>query len=365
MEFVVQKRVGRDGSGEARRVGGVGDHNDDPGVVAGRCGRHKVRMMGGCLHVDGSLHRPFGEPSEDFDDPFAWAHGGELVRDGGGGAGFGLGVCSCAVVVCGRLCSVHHSCIVRCGAIGGALGGGGVGRGGRRFRRSLAMSNAGGLELGAVVAVAPLLCRPACHPDGVWHRMAGVPRAGVEVAYGGEQLFVLWASGVAQLLGGWARWGVVALGLGGRGGRSGRCELMEDDCLGRLVPVSGEVGGDAAGVAVIFPGALVSCLGVCVVCAGVGYGAILDRLGLRHRCTGLSRLCVVALGRGAMGRGAVGRVLSAPKESASSGGVCVWWRVSRPDRLGGLIWKQEPVQSVLFIIPPLLEMAMYVVEVEL
>ena len=86
----------------------------------------------------------------------------------------------------------------------------------------------------------------------------------------------------AQLLGGWARWGAVALGLGGRGGRSGRCELMEDDCLGRLVPVSGEVGGDAAGVAVIFPGALVSCLGVCVVCAGVGYGAILDRLGLRH-----------------------------------------------------------------------------------
>ena len=69
------------------------------------------------------------------------------------------------------------------------------------------------------------------------------------MAYAGEQLLMLWASGLAQLLSGRARGGVVALGLGGRGGRSGGFEFMADDFLGRLIGVVGEVGDGAQGVA--------------------------------------------------------------------------------------------------------------------
>ena len=51
------------------------------------------------------------------------------------------------------------------------------------------------------------------------------------------------ASGGVSLFGGRARGGVVAMGLGGRGRRSGRREFVADDGLGRLVGVVGEVGG--------------------------------------------------------------------------------------------------------------------------
>jgi hypothetical protein len=118
-----------------------------------------------------------------------------------------------------------------------------------------------------VVAVGPFSCHPARHLDGMRHRLARVPLVGVVAAHSSEQLLMLRASGVEQLLGGRARGGVVALGLGGRGGRSGRCELVADDCSGRRISVAGEVGDGAPGAAGTVAGALVSCLGVCVWCA--------------------------------------------------------------------------------------------------
>ena len=103
---------------------------------------------------------------------------------------------------------------------------------------------------------------PACHVDGHWQRSARVLLVGVVVAYAGEQLLMFWASGEAQLLGGRVHGGVVALGLGGRGRRSGRHEFVADGFLGRLIGVTGEVGEGAPGVAGTVAGALVSGMGV-------------------------------------------------------------------------------------------------------
>ena len=130
--------------------------------------------MGSYLHVDDSHHVP--SASEDFDDPVVRAFG----------EGLELEVRSRTVVVCCRACIVHHSCIVSRSAVGGALGGVGVGRGGRRYQPSLAISVVFVLEPEAVVAVGPFSCHPARHLDGMRHRLARVPFVGVVAAHSSE-----------------------------------------------------------------------------------------------------------------------------------------------------------------------------------
>ena len=155
---------------------------------------------------------------------------------------------------------------------------------------------------------------------------------------------MLWASGVAQLLGGRARGGVIALGLGGRGGRSGRFEFMADDCLGRLVGVAGEVGDGALGVAGTVAGALVSW--VCVRCA-LASGTAPSSIGSAPAVSALDVLGGSSAkgGRSSSGAGVVGRVGSAghpPPPGAGAGEECAVGR-----RLEAAAASRAPPSSVV------------------
>ena len=99
------------------------------------------------------------------------------------------------------------------------------------------------------------------------------------------------------------------MGLGGRGRRSGSLEFVADDGPGRLVSVTGEVGGGVLGVSGTVAGALVSWPGVRAMCAGVGFGAIIGRFCSRHVGVGCALGLAGVVGCGAVGSSGAGLAL--------------------------------------------------------
>ena len=81
------------------------------------------------------------------------------------------------------------------------------------------------------------------------------------------------------------------------------------------------------------------------MCAGVGYGAIIDRSGFRHFGTGCAWRLIGALGCGVVGRGGAGRALPMLGLVAF-----LQWRADRPNPLKDLIFIQEVVQ--VSTVPP-------------